>query len=131
VPAERREQIGFVIDVTGKRFIAPWPNVAGVAAVRNQHTTMTTLSDLQATAIEFYRARVTIICETIRNPPERGRRLAALARQFEARDEYNGVRVEVIVPQYRMVYRQPHFRFRYVAGGKQVSEATARALVEG
>jgi hypothetical protein len=30
-----------------------------------------------------------------------------------------------------MVDRQPHFRFRYTAAGKQVSEAAARVLVEG
>jgi hypothetical protein len=102
-----------------------------VARVANQHTTKTTLSDLQAVAIEFYEARATIISETIGNLPARGPRLVALARQFEARGECNGVRVEVIVPSYRMVHRQPHFRFRYVADGKQVSEATARALVEG
>jgi hypothetical protein len=118
-----------VSDVAG---IAPWPKKPRrCRADRNQPTIMTTLSDLQATAIEFYKVRAAIISETIGNLPERGRRLAALARQFEARDECNGVRVEVIVPQYRMVDRHPHFRFRYLAGGKQVSEATARALVEG
>jgi hypothetical protein len=42
-----------------------------------------------------------------------------------------GVHVEVIVPRYRMLYRRPRFRFRYAANGKQVSEATACALVEG
>jgi hypothetical protein len=118
-----------VIDVAG---IAPWPKKPRpYRANRNQPTIMTTLSDLQATAIEFYKAGATIIWETIGNLPERRRRLAVLARQFEARDECNGVRVEVIVPQYRMVDRQLHVRFRYAAGGKQVSEATARALVEG
>jgi hypothetical protein len=30
-----------------------------------------------------------------------------------------------------MLYRRPRFRFRYAANGKQVSEATACALVEG
>ena len=90
-----------------------------------------TLSDLQTVAIVFYEARATIIRETIGNLPERGRRLAALAQQFEAGGECNGVGVEVIVPLYRIAGRQPHFRFRYVADGKQVSEAKARALVEG
>lgn len=90
-----------------------------------------TLSDLQAIAIVFYEARATIIRETIGDPLLRGRRLAALARQFEASGVCNGVGVEVIVPLYRIAGRQPHFRFRYVANGKQVSEATARALVEG
>jgi hypothetical protein len=90
-----------------------------------------TLSDLQAMAIEYYKARATIICATIGDLPERGRRLVALVRQFEQRGECKGVRVEAIVPQNRIAGRQPHFRFRYVADGKQVSEATARALVEG
>jgi hypothetical protein len=90
-----------------------------------------TLSDLQAIAIELYKARATIINETIGNLPERGRRLVALVQQFEQLGECNGVRVEAIVPQNRMVSRRQHFRFRYVAHGKQVSEATARALVEG
>jgi hypothetical protein len=36
--------------------------------------------------------------------------------------------IEVIVPLYRIAGREPHFRFRYVADGKQVSEETARAL---
>ena len=90
-----------------------------------------TLSDLQTIAIIFYEARATIIRETIGNLSERGRRLAALGQQFEVGGECNGVGVEVIVPLYRIAGRQPHFRFRYVADGKQVSEATARALVEG
>jgi hypothetical protein len=89
-----------------------------------------TLSDLQAAAIELYQARATIIYETIGNLPERGRRLVALIQQFQLA-ECNGVRVEAIVPQNRMLSRRQHFRFRYVADGKQVSEATARALVEG
>jgi hypothetical protein len=39
LPAERREQIGFVIDVTGKRVIAPWPKKRRPRrADRNQHT---------------------------------------------------------------------------------------------
>ena len=54
-----------------------------------------TLSELQSSAIENYKA-------------------------YEA----------IVVPRC-MVDRQPHFRFRYTAAGKQVSEATARALVEG
>jgi len=90
-----------------------------------------TLSDLQTSAIVFYEARATIIRETIGNLSERGRRLAALGQQFEAGGECNGVVVEVIVPLYRIAGRQSHSRFRYVADGKQVSEATARALVEG
>lgn len=101
-----------------------------VARVANQHPTMTTLSDLQNSAIERYKAYTEIVDATIRYPDERLHQLAALARQFDGRDECNGVRVEVIVPQCRMVYRRPHFRFRYVAAGKQVSEAAARALVE-
>jgi hypothetical protein len=106
-------------------------DVARVALDRDQHTTMTTLADLQNTAIEFYKARAAIINATIHCPDERVHQLAALVRQFDGRGECSGVRVEVIVPQCRMVYRRPHFRFRYVADGKQVSEATARALVEG
>jgi len=106
-------------------------DVARGALDRNQHTTMMTLSDLKNTAIEFYKARAAIIIATIGCPDERIHRLAALVRQFDGRDECNGVRVEVIAPQNRTVYRRPHFRFRYVADGKQVSEATARALVEG
>jgi hypothetical protein len=90
-----------------------------------------TLSDLQTIAIVFYEARATIIRETIGNPSERGRRLTALGQQFQAGGECVGVGVEVIVPLYRIAGRQPHFRFRYVADGKQVSEATACALVEG
>ena len=41
-------------------------NVARVALIATSTPTMTTLSDLQATAIELYRARVTIICEDAR-----------------------------------------------------------------
>src|ERR1700730_10092614 len=89
-----------------------------------------TLSDLQTIAIIFYEARATIIRETIGNLSERGRRLAALAQQFDTGGECNGVGVEVIVPLYRIAGREPHFRFRYVADGKQVSEETARALVD-
>ena len=102
-----------------------------VARVANRQSTKTTLSDLQSSAIEFYQARATIISATIDNLPERGRRLVALAQQFEPRSERNGVRVEVIVPQNRMVYRRPHFRFRYTVAGKQVNEASARTRVEG
>jgi hypothetical protein len=102
-----------------------------VARVANQHTTKTTLSDLQDSAIEFYQARATIINATIGNLPERGRRLAELVQQFEPRSERNGVRVEVIVPQNRIVYRRPHFRFRYTVAGRQVNEASARTRVEG
>jgi hypothetical protein len=90
-----------------------------------------TFSDLQTTAIEFYMARAAVIRETIGNFSERGRQLAALVRQFEARRTYNGVHIEVIVPRYHIAGRQPHFRFRYVVDGKQTSEATARALVDG
>jgi hypothetical protein len=90
---------------------------------------MTTLSDLLNSAIERYEAYAAIVNATIGYPDERVQQLAALARQFDGRDECNGVRVEVIVPRYR--YRQQHFRFRYTAAGKQVSEAVARALVEG
>ena len=100
-------------------------------ADRNQHATVTTLSDLQNSAIERYEVYAAIVNATIGYPDERVQQLAALARQFDGRDECNGVRVEVIVPQCRMVHRRQHFRFRYVADGKQVSEATARALVEG
>ena len=103
-------------------------DVARVALIA---TSIPTLSDLQNCAIERYEAYAAIVNATIRYPDERFHQLAALARQFDGRDECNGVRVEVIVPQCRMVYRRPHFRFRYVADGKQVSEATARALVEG
>ena len=90
-----------------------------------------TLSDLQAIAIVFYEARAKIIRETIGNLPERGQRLAALATQFEAGGECNGIHVEVIRPLYRIAGRRRHSRFRYVADGRQVSEATARARVEG
>ena len=105
-------------------------DVARGALDRNQHTAMMTLSDLKNTAIEFYKARAAIIIATIGCPDERIHRLAALVRQFDGRDECNGVRVEVIVPQCRMIHRRPHFRFRYVADSKQVSEATARASEE-
>jgi hypothetical protein len=96
---------------------------------RNQHATLTTLFDLQAIAVEFYNSRAAIISATIGCPEERVYQLAVLIRQFDGRGKCNGVRVEVIVPRYR--YRQQHFRFRYTAAGKQVSEAVARALVEG
>jgi hypothetical protein len=51
--------------------------------------------------VGVYEARATIVRETIGNLSERGRRLAALARQFKAGDECNGVGVEVIVPHRR------------------------------
>jgi hypothetical protein len=90
-----------------------------------------TLSDLQNAAIENYKAYEAIVTATIGCPDERVHQLAALARRFDGCGECNGVRVEVIVPRYCMVDRQPHFRFRYTAAGKQVSEAAARVLVEG
>jgi hypothetical protein len=100
-------------------------------ADRSQNATKTTHSDLQNSAIERYEAFAAIVNATIGCPDERVHQLAVLARTFGEHDECNLVRVEAIVPRCRMGYRRRHFRFRYVADGKQVSEATARTLVEG